>query len=119
MELEELSHVIQREQQGEISYCELLGPRYANAVAVGSLVHLFSIYDGYLLLIYFSTLIFSSMGGKEDEYYAIKSNILLGVIDIIAVILYSIFSDSALIFHCLRVRKERISLVWYNRIDDV
>jgi hypothetical protein len=97
MELEELSHVVHREKQGEIPYSELLSPRYANAIGVGSLVHLFSIYDGYLLLIYFSTIIFSSLSGKEDEYHAIRCNIILGIIDVLAVLLYSLFSDSIFI----------------------
>eukprot|EP00826_Nyctotherus_ovalis_P017131 TRINITY_DN1501_c0_g1_i1.p1 TRINITY_DN1501_c0_g1~~TRINITY_DN1501_c0_g1_i1.p1 ORF type:complete len:159 (+),score=33.66 TRINITY_DN1501_c0_g1_i1:467-943(+) len=94
MELEELIALVQREQQGEISYGELLSPRYANAIAVGSLVHLFAIYDGYILLIYFSTLIFSAASATANEHQAIECNIVLGLVDILAVLLYSKFSDS-------------------------
>lgn len=96
MELEELIALVQREQQGEISYRELLSARYVNAIAVGSLVHLFAIYDGYILLIYFSTLIFSAASATANEHQAIECNTVLGVVDILAVLLYSKFSDSTL-----------------------
>jgi hypothetical protein len=94
-EYKELAALILREQQGNIPYSRLLSSRYVYAVVLGSLVHFFAIYDGYLLLIYFSTLIFSSMSETGSDYKAIKCSILLGVVDVSAVLLYSKFSDSA------------------------